>query len=89
MAEQFNLSPTTVNRNYNKAIKYHKLRKLKSPTRESGEEMDQEEGEVETSRSQTPENLSYASSSEERSSEKDMDITELKATALKILLILK
>ena len=29
LAHQFNLAPTTVNRNYNEAIKYHKLRKLK------------------------------------------------------------
>ena len=29
LAHQFNLAPTTVNRNYNKAIKYQKLRKLK------------------------------------------------------------
>ena len=89
LAGQFNLSPTTVNRNYNKAISYHKLRKLKSSTRKSGEKTDQEEGEVETSRSQTPENLSEAGSGEEHSPEKDMDITELEATEPKILLVLK
>ena len=44
LAHQFNLAPTTVNQNYNDAIKYHKLRKLKK-TKETDESVKQEEGE--------------------------------------------
>ena len=48
---QFGLAPTTVNRNYNEAIKYHKLRKCKRSTKadkRTDPEEDEEEG-METS----------------------------------------
>ena len=48
---QFGLTPTTVNRNYNEAMKYHKLRKCKKckKTDKSAEPKDDEEEEIETS----------------------------------------
>ena len=45
LAHQFNLAPTTVNRNYNEAMKYHKLRKLKK-SKKTGESAEQEEEEM-------------------------------------------
>ena len=45
LAHQFNLAPTTVNRNYNEAIKYHRLRKLKK-SQKTGESTEQEEEEM-------------------------------------------
>ena len=45
MAHQFNLAPTSVNRNYNEAIKYHKLRKLKK-SKKNGKSAEEEEEEV-------------------------------------------
>ena len=49
LAKQFNLA--TVNRNYNKAISYHKLRKPKSPNRKPEEKQtDQGKEAVETSK---------------------------------------
>ena len=45
LAHQFNLAPTTVNRNYNEAIKYHRLRKLKK-SKKTGESTEQEEEEM-------------------------------------------
>ena len=48
---QFGLAPTTVNRNYNEAMKYHKLRKCKKSkkTDESAEPREYKEEEIETS----------------------------------------
>ena len=47
LAEQFALAPTTVNRNYNEAMRYHKLRKSKKSMRKgegADPEKDKEEG---------------------------------------------
>ena len=48
---QFGLAPTTVNQNYNEAMKYHKLRKCKKSkkTDESAEPREDKEEEIETS----------------------------------------
>ena len=48
---QFGLAPTTVNRNYNEAMKYHKLRKCKKfkKTDESAEPIEDKEEEIEMS----------------------------------------
>ena len=48
LANQFDLAPTMVNRNYNKAISYHKLRKLKK-SKKTSEKEDPEEEMIETS----------------------------------------
>ena len=47
LALQFGLAPTTVNRNYNEAIRYHKLRKRKKSMKtgkSADPEKDEEEG---------------------------------------------
>ena len=46
LANQFGLAPTTVNRNYNEAIRYHKLRKRKKSMK-TDKGADPEEGEEE------------------------------------------
>ena len=58
MSIQFGLAPTTVNRNYNEAMKYHKLRKHKKSkkTDKSADPEGGDEGEKETS--ETSEELS-------------------------------
>ena len=53
---QFGLAPTTVNRNYNEAIKYHKLRKLKKSKKTDKGTEPAEEEEIEMS--ETSEELS-------------------------------
>ena len=45
LAHQFNWAPITVNRNYNEAIKYHKLRILKK-AKKTGQSAEQEEEEA-------------------------------------------
>ena len=52
MSIQFGLAPTTVNQNYNEAIKYHKLRKCKKSkkTDKSANPEGDEEEEKETSK---------------------------------------
>ena len=55
---QFSLAPTTVNRNYNEAMKYHKLRRCKKSkkTYKSTNPEEHEEEDIETSK--TSEELS-------------------------------
>ena len=91
LARQFNLAPTTMNRNYNEAIKYHKLRKPKSPTRKDGKKTDQEGEVVEMSRTPSHENLLETGSDKDHSPKQDMDIVELKGEGEvpKVLLVLK
>ena len=89
LAKQFNLALTTINRNYNKAIKYHRLRKLKSPTRKACKQTDQEEEEVEVSRTPAPESLSEVGTDEEYSPEQDIGIVELEGEMPNVLLVLK
>ena len=51
LSHQFGLAPTTVNRNYNEAMKYHKLRRRKKSkkTDKSTDQKEDEEEEMETS----------------------------------------
>ena len=56
MAHLFNLAPTTVNRNYNEAMKYHKLRKLKK-SKKKGKNTEEEEEEA-SATSETSKDLS-------------------------------
>ena len=51
LAIQFGLAPTTVNRNYNEAVRYHKLRKCKKSKKTDGstDSSDSDEEEKETS----------------------------------------
>ena len=88
LSHQFNLAPTTVNRNYNEAIKYHKLRKLKK-SKKSGEKEDQEEKMVEMSGTLTPEDLSEIGSDKDHPPEQEMDIVKLAGEAPKVPLVLK
>ena len=88
LAQQFNLAPTTVNRNYNEAIKYHKLRKLKTP-RKSGKKMDQEDEMVEMRQTLTPEDLLEIGSDDDHFPKQEMDIVELEGQAPKVPLVLK
>ena len=73
LACQFNLAPMTVNRNYNEAINYHKLRKLKK-SKKSGEKKDQVEEMVETSGTITPEDLSEIGSDEDQPPEQEWTV---------------
>ena len=55
---QFGLAPTTVNRNYNEAMKYHKLRKCKKSKKTDKSADPGEDKEEEIERSETSEEFS-------------------------------
>ena len=88
LAHEFNLAPMTMNRHYNEAIKYHKLRKLKT-SRKSGKKVDQEEELVETSGTLTPEELSEIGSDEDHSPKQEMDVVETAEEVPKLPLVLE
>ena len=90
LAKQFNLAPTTVNRNYNEAISYHKLRKPKSPKRKpDAKQTDQGKEVVETSKTPSSKTSSEDGSEREHSSDQDMEIVEVGEEAPKVPLVLK
>ena len=86
LAHQFNLAPTTVNRNYNEAIEYHKLRKLKT-SKKTGKKSDKEKNLEETGASETSEKLSGDGS--EKDTPLDIEAGEAAEALPKILLVLK
>ena len=90
LAKQFNLAPTTVNRNYDEAISYHKLRKPKSPKRKPDEKQtDQVKEAVEISKTPSAKTSSDAGSDREHSSDQDTEIVQLGGEVPKVLLVLK
>ena len=56
---QFGLAPTTVNKNYNEAIKYHKLRKCKKSKKTDASAEPREDKEEEIEMSETSEEFSH------------------------------
>ena len=89
LKQQFKLATTTVNRNYNEAISYHKLKKPKSTARKGKKQAGQEEGVAGTSKTQLPESSLEARSDEENFSDPKMEIVEVGEVLPKVLLKLK
>ena len=58
MSIQFGLAPTTVNQNYNEAMKYHKLRRRKKSKKTDKSADSEEDQEEEIEASKTSEELS-------------------------------
>ena len=91
LAEQFGLAETTVNRNYNEAISYHKLRKPKLPKRKPDEKKEgtDVETEGEMSKTSTPRTLQETGTERGSSPDRATEIIKMGEAPPKVPLVLK